>query len=444
MNILFIATELAPYFSTGGLADVVYGLSRELGFQKGVNVRVILPYHRRMYQKAFIQTVLTKVPISLDSYSREANLFKIDEQPTVYLVDQDYYFNRDDYYGYIDDYERFIFFSRAVLEMVGSDKFAEKENGWFPDIIQGFDWIAGLFPMLLEKDSHSQGKFSKTKFSLFIHNLRRSGIFSSRALYLLGEKKICIYPEINETSEHISFLGRGVLQADRLITVNPIYNDLDNPLPETARYLENTFNGRLSGEKPTLVGIPSGIDEDTYDPETDPVIKYRFSPATISERANNKLELQKELKLKVDAKVPMIGIISRLIPENGIELLPVIHKHLEELGEIQLVILADPGDEMYKSMLEAWDRDQDMTPPWIKCRFDHNDILARQIYASCDICLIPSQEMPSGITHLIAMRYGALPLVHHTGCMVKNIVSYGPDIKLRNYINEGIGVGFKH
>ena len=442
MNVLFVATESAPYYRTGGLADVVHGLAKELCTQ-GHDARIIVPHYRTTTQEPAMIKVLEKLPVNLGDYSRTADLWKVIGKPVFYFVEQSFYFSRDDLYGYADDYARFIFFTHFALEMLSSETFQEEESNWFPQIIQGYDWATGLIPKWLadyRNDDKKDTRFNDVRFSLFVHNIRRLGKFGSQALSLAEQKENGIYDQIGESTDQINFLGRGLLFADQVITVNPEFSHPDNPLPESAEVVREVLQTRL--KEGSLTGVISGIDVEEYNPASDEAIKQTFTSLTIDQRVNNKLALQAELGFKVDEGIPLLGMVSRLIPENGFDLLSEIERHRNELGEIQLAILAAPGNMDYQETLRKWGAEQDGYAPWIKSRFSFDGKLARQIYAGCDIYLLPAKELPSGIKQLIAMHYGAVPVVHHTGALCKTVFNYQPEMRLREQREKGMGVGF--
>ena len=440
MNVLFVATEVAPYYRTGGLADIVYGLAKELCVQ-GHDARIVAPRYRATRYATPVGNVVDDLKVPLGAYSRNAHLWKTGGGPIVYLVDQNFYFGRDDFYGYADDYERFIFFTRAALEMLISPGYRAAENDWFPEIIQGFDWATGLIPGWLPHYRRTDKRFDAIRFALFVHNIRRLGKFGSRALSLAEQGAKGFYPEIGEATDRINFLGRGLLFADQVVMANPDFNQQDNPLPETAEVLRGVVERRRADG--SLHGIVSRIDAAQWNPATDTALNQVFSDQTLVNRVGNKLALQAWLGFRQDKDIPLLGMVNRLIPENGFELLAVLEKRRAEFGEVQLVILAEPGDTDYQDTVRQWEADQDHHRPWIKSRFMFDDNLARMIYAGCDVYLLPAKEHPGGINQLIAMRYGALPVARHTGAIAKTVFGYEPGIVLWRDVPDGMGIGFK-
>ncbi len=468
MNVLLIATQIAPYFRWGGLADVVRGFAKELNNLK-IDARVVVPAYRTfLAQPPDMDCIIKELPIELGAtkeeasthgaYMRTASILKSVDSLPIYFVEQDYYFGRDEFYGYPDDYERTIFFTMAALQMLRNSEFDKREHSWFPEIVHGYDWPTGLIPAWIRKLSMQDKRFAQMRFVLSVHDIRRLGIFGSRALQLAQLEAGGIYESIGERDEQISFLGRGILDADRVVMVNPIFdaiqsdldgetshtsessvNDQSNPLPEPARVLAPLIAARTADG--SLTGIRNGIDEDDYDPRNDSHLIFQFSSAAPDLRLPNKGALQKLLGFPVDESIPLLGMASRLIPVTGFDLLPVLRRNLDRLGPLQLAILADTGMPEYKQQLEAWEKEQDQAAPWIKSRFLFDDSLERQIYAGCDLFVIPAMEYPSGITQYLAMRYGAVPLVRSTGALCESVIAYSPN--MRTWGGGDAGMGFK-
>ena len=195
-------------------------------------------------------------------------------------------------------HERFTFFTRAALEALSSPEFRCGDNGWFPDIIQGFDWATGLIPGWLPHYRRSDHRFDDVRFILFVHNIRRLGKFGSRALSLAEQDAKGIYSAVGEGPDRISFLGRGLMFADQVVTANPDFSEEDNPLPVTAEVPRHVLAERLAGGG--LHGIVSRVDSSEWDPATDTALSQRFTFDKLGLRVANKLALQSRLGLKVD------------------------------------------------------------------------------------------------------------------------------------------------
>jgi starch synthase len=444
MNILLVSAESFPYGKASGLGDVVPGLGKEL-YNQNHDVRIAVPCYRGALDRTPAKELVCDLDISLGTYySRLAHVWRSADEPTTYLIqdDHDFYFGRNDIYGYMDDYERYIFFARAAMEMLISPNFRQVEKGWFPDIIQGYDWFGGIIPAWLPAYQKSDERFINTHFVLCIHNIRAVRIFGRRALRVAKQEEIGIFKEIGEDAERINFLGRGILLADKVVTENPKY-DSGNPLPESARSLINILENRL--KQKSIIGIRNAIDPNEFDPSNSNEIIKPFKENSLKNRVMNKLALQKELGFEKDKDIPLLGMITRLIPAKGIQLFQSIKDALLAFDDLQLVILADPGVAQFREMFEEWEKTfrikENREISWLKVYYGFDEKLARQIYASSDIFMIPSKEEPSGIQHFIAMRYGAVPLVHQTGVLKNSIIPYqGPD--LINYVVDGAGVGF--
>ncbi|MBN1487594.1 MAG: GAF domain-containing protein [Anaerolineae bacterium] len=443
-NVLLVATETAPsppFPKTGVLGNVVFGLAKEL-CRQGHDARIIVPCYRGVLDRSSMRQVISELLIPLGAYERMANVWKVDRDPIVYLVDDDhsFYFGRDDLYGYLDDYERFIFFTRVAMEMLCTKSFNKEENGWFPDIIQGYDWACGLIPGWLLEYREKFPQFQETRFVLSVYNIGRPGIFHSRALRVAKQEQAGIFDLLQEDSERINFLGRGILGADKVVTVNPDYGSA-NPLPNSSQSLRDILN--LRKETDDLIGIGSGIDYDEYNPSQDTLLYYPFKNS--QERLANKRTLQVEYGLLQDSSVPLLGMVSRLIFSKGVDLLPGL-ENLLSVWDFQLVLLADPGDIQYQAVIEEWEKNctacKIHRKPFLKVFYGFDEKLARRIYAACDIFLVPSYEEPAGVQQFVAMHYGAVPVVHRTGVLGTSIVHHQPDKRPREYSTLNTGVGF--
>lgn len=214
MNILFVGTETSPYYKTSDVADVVYGLAKEL-FIQGHDVRIIVPRYRASSLDIAGTSIIEKKEINPGAYSRSAELLKTEGSPIFYFIEQEFYFGRDDFYGYADDHERFIFFTRFALEMLLDPNFRQKEE-WFPEIIQGFDWATGMIPSWLSQyrgdnkiSAHNKldESFSHVRFFLYVHNIRRLGKCGGRALALAEQEYNGFYRDDFERMQNFAQRG---------------------------------------------------------------------------------------------------------------------------------------------------------------------------------------------------------------------------------------------
>jgi starch synthase len=440
MKIMFIATECVPYCKIAGVADVVRGLARELQTQ-GNDVRIIIPCYRGLLDRSIMKEIVTEMPVPIGSYSREVSVWKSNGKQTTYLIEQDFYFDRDNFYGYLDDYERFLFFTRATLELLKNDDFQKKEN-WFPEIIQGFDWVTGFVPLWIAENIEDS-RFAQTRFILSIQNIKDTGIFSGRSLQTAQQLSKGYFSEIGEENERISFLGRGILFADRVVTVNPSFNEM-NPLPTSAQYLSSIIDTKV--KMGHFIGIRNAIDYEEFDPREDPYITTKFKEQTLDDRRKNKLYLQEEYNFEIDENIPMVGIVSQLIQEKGFDLFPEFLKDTVNECNFQFVALLDPKNVEYTALFQEWENEwnkkQGNGKTIRKLSFSFDERLARKIYSACDIILLPFKEAPCVAQQFIAMHYGALPLIHETGALKDSIVSYSPGMNLDEITNNGVGFSF--
>jgi starch synthase len=438
MNILLVATEAGPYAKTGGLADVVHGFAKEL-LNAGCDVRIVIPSYYGRLAGNHVEEIVPRLNVSLGLYSRDAGILKqtgASDEPCIYLIHQDFYFGRSNIYGYLDDYERFTFFARASLEMLSTHEFGTTEKNWFPQIIQGYDWTTGFIPMWLPEFTERDNRFAQTRFMLSIFNLGTQGVFAGRALRVSQMESKGLYKELGETAERVSFLGRGVLFADRVVTVNPKYTPEENPLPETVQNLRSLFEKRLA--QGDLVGIKNAIDYSKYDPTKDPNIRQPFAEYSVRERVRNKSALQQELGLDQDERAPLLGMVTRLITAKGWELIDGLQNYLASEDDVQFVALVEPTDPNYARIVRSLGNNNR-----IRVIFGFDDALARRIYAGCDIFLIPSKEEPCGIQQLIAMHYGAIPVVHDTGALRVSVAQFQPGTNIDSLSRTDQGIGFK-
>lgn len=417
MKVLFVASEAVPFIKTGGLADVAGSLPQALR-RKNVDARVVLPNYQWIshdFKKQMLHRTEITVPVSWRKQYCGIKQLEYKGVP-FYFLDNEYYFRREGCYGYFDDAERFAFFGRAVLE-------AMPYYGFKPDIIHCHDWQTALIPLFL-REFYNKRIFAKTIFT--IHNLKFQGVFTHWILHnILGLGDQYFTADKLEYNGKVSFLKAGIVYCDKLTTVSKTY----------AEEIKNAFygeglDGLLNAHNSKMRGILNGLDYDEYNPETDPFIYVNYKKS-ITEKLLNKTKLQNELGLTVKKSIPLLGIVSRLTPQKGLDLL--IHILDELLNEnVQLVILG-AGDEKYEHILkDAAYRHG----PKLRVMLQFDEALARKIYAGADIFLMPSLFEPCGLGQLIALRYGTLPIVRETGGLKDTIIPYN------EITGEGNGFSF--
>ncbi|RPJ61217.1 MAG: GAF domain-containing protein [Acidobacteria bacterium] len=418
MNILMIASEAAPYLRTSGVANVVVELSSELR-QQGHDVRLVIPHYRSLSHTEGARLIIKDVNVPLGLYQRRADIWKLDlsalQNLPVYFLGNDFYFGRKNAFGYLDDYERFIFFTLGVLKMLQSPEWKVTEGEWHPDVIHGHDWFSGLVPFWLNARDCPESA-SKAAFVCTLHNAGFPGQFTLRALQMAGLQHYGVYDELGETDDFISFMARGIWLADAVSTVSPTH---------AQELMSGCYpfgvNPALHLRKEPISGILNAIDCALYNPDHDDDLWSRFNAFEVGKRQINKLGLQKECGLENNASIPLLGVVTRLIPEKGVGLLADAIPNLLEANQAQFVVLGALGDYHYQ---EFFARLGEQFKNRLKAFFEFNERRARRIFAAADAILIPSQYEPCGLQQLIAMHYGAIPLVHKTGGLADTVAPW--------------------
>lgn len=422
-NILFVASESVPFAKTGGLADVVGSLPKYFNKDE-FDCRIIIPKYKCMKQQFTDQLeYVTHFYMQLNWRSQYVGVFKtVYDGVTVYMIDNEYYFGGDKLYGDICyDIEKYAFFSRAALSVL-------PVIGFRPDIIHCHDWQTGLVPVYL-KDCFSQGDFYRgIKSIMTIHNLKFQGIWDVKTVrdiaglsdYYFTSDKLKYYEDAN-------LLKGGIVYADYVTTVSDTYaEEIKTP------FYGEGLDGLMRARSNCLAGIVNGLDYDEYNPETDPYITRNYNVDTFrKEKKANKKKLQQDLGLEVDDKKFMIGIVSRLTDQKGFDLIAYIMDELCQ-EDVQLVVLGT-GEERYENMFRHFD--------WkyhgkVSAQIYYSEEMSHRIYASCDAFLMPSLFEPCGLSQLMSLRYGTVPIVHETGGLKDTVEPYN------EYENKGTGFSF--
>ncbi|GAB6181445.1 glycogen synthase GlgA [Desulfotomaculum defluvii] len=421
MKVLFVASEGVPFIKTGGLADVIGSLPREL-IKQGIDARVILPKYGdipKYFKKQMIH--LNHFMISLGWRNVYCGIEKLEYAGvTFYFVDNEYYFKRQGLYGFGDEAERFAFFSRAILE-------ALPRLDFHPDIIHCHDWHTGILSVFL-KSHYQRDSFYKNIRTVFtIHNLQYQGVFPSSILgnvLELGSEHFTL--DGIEFYGQISFIKGGINYSDLITTVSETYAE-EIKRPEYGERLDGLFRYK----KKNLYGILNGIDIEFYNPASDSFISKNYTHQSIEDKIYNKESLQRNLGLPVRLDIPVLGMVSRLVSQKGIQLIAEILDDILNL-DIQLIVLGT-GDKNYESMFLAAAQ---KCPAKISTNIMFGTTLAHQIYAGSDIYLMPSAFEPCGLSQIIALRYGSIPVVRETGGLKDTIKPYN------EYTGEGNGFSF--
>lgn len=421
MKILFVTSEANPFIKTGGLADVSFALPKAL-HEKGEDVRIIMPKYEDIsgdFTSKMTQLATFGVSVGWRNQYCGLQYLTYDGIP-IYFVDNEYYFKRHGCYGYFDDGERFSYFCRAVMESV------KYMDDFYPDVIHCNDWQTGMVPLYLSEVYKDRPEFSKAKSIFTIHNLKYQGVFSRSVIQeLLGigeeyfsEDKIKFY-------DGISFMKAGIVYADKITTVSKTYAKEI----QTAYYGEG-LDGLLRQKSGKLVGITNGIDYSSNDPKKDKFI-VNYGLSTLKNKAVNKEMLQRLAGLPTNPDVPVIAMVTRLVKQKGLDLVTRVIEDILKMN-VQLIVLGT-GDNDYQDFFEYY---ASSYPAKIASFIQFDNAIASKVYAGSDILLMPSLFEPCGLSQMIAMAYGTLPLVRETGGLSDTVIPYN------EFTGDGNGFSF--
>lgn len=423
MKILFVTSEIVPYVKTGGLADVSAALSKTLEAM-GHEIRVILPKYSNIETKKFEITPLS-IKYNVPNFEYEAEIEQIAHPSSkiiVYFIKCDHFYDRDEIYGdYKDNAERSIFFSKSVLELL-------KYVNWKPDIIHCNDWQTALIPALLKNLYNDDQLYQNIRILFTIHNLGYQGIFPKEKFVKTGLDDKLFTSKGLEFRGKLNLMKAGIIFADILNTVSMKYAS-EIQTKEFGFGLEAFLRKR----KRDLYGIMNGIDYDLWDPRIDQYIWHKYDENSLEKKRLNKVQLQKESNLP-EKDVPLIGIISRLVDQKGFDLIEEIIDELMQL-DLQLILLGTGLPKYHKLFNVIGKKHAEKTAIFLK--FD--DVLTHKIEAGADFFLMPSYYEPCGLNQLISLRYGTIPIVHHTGGLadsISDITDSGVGVVFRDYQSE--------
>jgi len=412
MKVLFAAPEAYPFIKTGGLGDVAGSLPKALA-KAGEEIRVIIPlYENVMEQHTEEMEFVMYTYITLGWRKQYCGLFKLEQGGVVYyFVDNEYYFKRQGCYGFYDDAERFAFFSRAVYELL------PLLEDFKPDVVHSNDWQTALIPIYIREDKREFYRSIRTVFT--IHNIEYQGEYSADLLGDVFGLPRVLYDNgmmafIKEQRKDINLMKGALYAADYITTVSPTYaQELKDP------YYAHGLHLVIQEISLRMRGIINGIDNRVYSPAMDRNLYKNYSKKDLSNKAENKMELQNLLNLKVDKDIPIIVCISRLVAHKGFDLiLSVIDEIMAE--NLQLIILGTGDWPFEQGLIEASHRYQGK----LSVNIMFSQALASQLYGSADMLLMPSRSEPCGLSQMIAMRYGTVPIVRETGGLKDTVSPY--------------------
>ena len=427
-KILFVASECVPFIKTGGLADVCGALPKEFD-KKYWDVRVVIPNyscipeHFRNQFEYVTHFYLSSGPYVQDRY---VGVLKYTfDNVTYYFID-----NQEFYSGFTPytsdtkfEIEKFTFFDKAVLSMLPLIDFK-------PDIIHCHDWQTGLLPVYLKNEFAANPFFWGIKSIITIHNLKFQGIWDKEWVQgVSGLTDDLFTPDKLEFNKDANMLKGGLVYADYITTVSDSYaNEIQTD------YYGEGLNGLLSARHFDMQGIVNGIDYNAYNPDTDGKIYCHYNAENFRKKKfNNKLKIQEELGLAVDKKKYMIGLISRLTDQKGLDLINHVMEGI--IDDYTQFVVIGTGDPQYENMFRhyAW-----KYPDRVSANICYSDDLAHKLYAAADAFLMPSRFEPCGLTQLISFRYGTVPIVRETGGLRDTVKAYN------EYENSGDGFSFSN
>lgn len=415
LRVAYITPELAPYAKSGELADVAAALPKYLS-TLGVEVAVFLPYYRRPELESLEKEIIcASLPVYLGGRVVKGRIWRSDVGRFVlYLVDNPRYFWRENIYGsgrgdYLDNDERFIFFSKAVLETI---HYVGKKF----DVLHCNSWPTALIPVFLKTLYHRKKIFNQTATVLTLHNVAYQGVFPPESLALTGLNWKYLQSGLLSLNGHFNFLKAGIVYADMLNTVSSSYR--------RELWTQKHSHGLasiLKTRRDELVSIRNGIDYEIWDPENDKYISWNYRPGDLEGKRKNKVDLLEEFQLSLEPTVPLLGTSFYFAAHKGVDLLLGAMDELMKM-ELGLVILGR-GEDVYEraflSLVKKY-------PHRLAVRFDWSPALVHKLAAGVDIFLIPSLSEPCGLNQLYSFRYGAVPVVRTVGGLQETVHHVDP------------------
>ncbi|WP_294357716.1 glycogen synthase GlgA [uncultured Clostridium sp.] len=419
MKVLFVTSECHPFLKTGGLGDVSYSLPKALRKFDDVDIRVIMPKYSSIpdyFKNSMSHKGNYIVSVGWRKQYCGIEFLEFDGIP-FYFIDNEYYFNRPGSYGYTDEGERFTFFSKAVLQSI------PYMHDFEPDIIHCNDWHTAMIPALLKDHYRFFDNYTRIKTALTIHNLQYQGVFDKSILDLLELNEGYFNESSLKYYNSVNFLKGGIVYSDKISTVSNTYANEIQSEP-----LGSTLGGLLHKRCNDLWGIVNGIDYDTFNPATDIHLPVKYDVNNYWLKRENKVNLQRELGLEQNADTPLIGLVSRLTDQKGLDLVCTVFEELMCSENVQFVLLGT-GDPNYEHSFRYFANKYSN-----RCSsniyFDNS--LAQRIYGASDFFLMPSKFEPCGLSQLIALRYGSIPIVRETGGLRDTVFSYNEHYKEGN------------
>ena len=430
MKIAFVVTEAVPFVKTGGLGDVAGSLPKELE-KSGCEVKLFLPKYYTVDDEKYdmhYNRDIGEIPVRVNNITRSVHIHQNklpNSNVEVNFIDCPHFFHRRAIYtNDNDEDERFILFSKAVIETL-------QKMGWSPDVIHCNDWQTGLIPLFI-KDNYSWDKFFDHVATLFtIHNIGYQGKFPESVLSKAEINQSLFYP--NGPVEHdglVSFMKAGIIFSDLLNTVSNKYSH-EILKPEQGAGLDPVLRTRKSD----LYGILNGVDYDVWNPETDEHIPYKYSVGNLEEKINNKKFLLEYFKMPFNVETPLIGIISRMVSQKGFDIFAEVFDDLMKLNAQWIILGA--GDDYYEGLLKSLAYN---LPEKVGTYIGYNNELSHLIEAGADMFLMPSLYEPCGLNQIYSLRYGTVPIVKKTGGLADTVQDW--DDLMNSNLDNGTGFTF--
>ena len=420
MKILYVTSECAPFVKTGGLADVLSALPRKLAARRGVSIRVVMPLYGSIDPALRAKMKYIKhTYVSLAWRNLYCGLFELKmDGVTYYFIDNEYYFKRSEIYGHFDDGERFAFFCKAVTDLL-------PQLDWTPDVIHANDWQTALVPIYIRRMRQGDPFYDGIKTVFTVHNIEYQGRYDASLTEDIFALPVSLVDDGTlRYGTGISLLKGAIECADWLTTVSPTYAE-ELRYPFYAHGLEQVITNHAG----KLTGILNGIDTVLYDPATDPNLARRYDRDTIADRVYNKLDLQQILGLNQDESIPIVAMVGRLVKHKGLDLVAASLDTIMGMP-VQFVVLGR-GDWHFEQLFA---NAQNNYAGRLSANIMVNFGLAMKIFGGADIFLMPSQTEPCGLSQMMALRYGVVPVVRETGGLRDTVASYS--------LETGSGDGF--
>ncbi|MDX2163138.1 MAG: glycogen synthase [bacterium] len=414
MNILFTSAEVDPFAKVGGLADVVGSLPKALR-QHGIDARVLMPDYGFIDKAGYGARHLLTFELYRRTGITACELFTLDyEGVPIYFLRGAPYFGTEAgvYQGWDADVPRFVFFSQAALAACDA---LRTQHGWMPDVIHAHDWHTGLIPFLTARARIENPAWAGVGTMYTIHNMAYQGDYVGGWMFEFGIPERD-QPELIRFGKSDNLMGIALAYTDVITTVSPRYS-VEIQYPYQGYGLDQLLRTRMLD----LYGILNGIDTDHWNPATDPHLAAPFDADTFAEgRGANKQQLQQDAGLPIRPDTPLIGIVSRLVSQKGFDLALQPLRDLLGSADVQLVVLGSGESDIQGSLWQIGEDFRDKARVYI----GYNAALAQRIYGGCDLFLMPSRYEPCGVGQMLAMRYGALPLVRVTGGLADTVTNY--------------------